>query len=179
MSFIENAPVGYTPQALDSLDVFTFPRHIHGDIYYDSYRDYYYILKTDPAGIMLIDTLRSLSIKSSNHLFAVKDSLLFIFNLNYEIHFKNNVIKGYGDNWIESNLRIYDIADFSLVDSVSIPDYEEGNYISGTSGVADVVGDYIAYYFGKSNDMEIFAPAMLFIFDTRTNEATWLRVGWR
>jgi hypothetical protein len=112
-------------------------------------------------------------------LFAVKNNLLYIFNLNYEIRFKNKIVKGYGQDWIESNVRVINLENFSLIDSIQVPDYPEGDYISGSSGVADVVGNYIVYYFGSSNDMEIFAPAMLFIFDTRTNQAAWLRVGWR
>jgi hypothetical protein len=65
------------------------------------------------------------------------------------------------------------------MDSIPIPDYPEGDFISGSYGPAELVGPYIVYYFGESNDLGQLYPAMLFIFDTRTNEATWLRVGWR
>ncbi len=179
LSFIENAPVGYTTGSLDSLNVFTFPRLIHENIYYDSYDEHYYVIKTDPTNQQLADSLRCRPYKSSNHLFAVADNLLYVFNLNYEIHFKDKIVKGYGQNWIDSSVKIYDIYSFNLLDSISVPDYSQEDYISGSSGVTDVIGNYIVYYFGQSNDLENFAPAMLFIFDTRTNEAAWLRVGWR
>jgi len=37
----------------------------------------------------------------------------------------------------------------------------------------------IYYYYFWQDGYEGFDPAYLLIFDTRTNEASWLRVGWR
>jgi hypothetical protein len=55
----------------------------------------------------------------------------------------------------------------------------EGGYIINEIGECDNIGPYMVYYYFAQEDYRYFSPAMLFIFDTRTNEATWLRVGWR
>jgi hypothetical protein len=103
---------------------------------------------------------------------------LYVFHQNYEYYGKF-LQKTRNDNWIQSHLLIYDIDDFSLIDSLSIPDYPAGDYIIADFDVADVIGNYIVYYYAQPGGIEDYTPAMLFIFDTRTNEAAWLRVGWR
>jgi hypothetical protein len=123
--------------------------------------------------------LRLENYESRNSIFAVLDTIIYVFSLNYELHFKGRIEKGYGQDWIDANVRMFNIRNFVLLDSLSLPDYPEGDFISGSYGVGEVKGPFITYYFGQSGDMQLVYPAMLFIFDTRTNEATWLRVGWR
>jgi hypothetical protein len=133
-------------------------------------------LNHDTGGI--IDSLELQNNPVRTHVLAVLDSLLYVFHQNYEFYGKT-IQKGPDDDRIDSHLLIYNAFDFSLLDSISIPDYPPGDYIGGEFGSADVVGPYIVYYYFEGEGIDRFAPAMLLIFDTRTNEATWLRVGWR
>jgi hypothetical protein len=105
---------------------------------------------------------------------------LYVFHLNYEQHGKfREYDKNYGQDWIVPEVQIYDPSTFQLLESHRIADFDSGSYPLGEHGLADVVGNYIVYYFFEDEWMGNFNPAMLFIFDTRTNQATWLRVGWR
>jgi hypothetical protein len=127
----------------------------------------------------VIDSLILESVESRNMIFAGIDSFLYVFSIDYEVHIKGGDDKAYGQDWITPNLRKYNIENFELLDSIPLPDFKKGDCVGGDHGVARVIGPYITYYFGEPGDMEILFPSMLFIFDTRTNETTWLRVGWR
>ncbi len=108
-----------------------------------------------------------------------RDKLYCIY-LNYENHGKMEELeKNYHQNWSTPEVLIFDPNTFNLVERHSISDFTDGNYPGLEQNMADVVGDYIVYYFFQDEWMGRFYPAMLFIFDTRTNEARWLRVGWR
>lgn len=137
-----------------------------------------FILKLDHDTGDIVDSLQLENNPDRTHVLAVVDSLLYVFNQNYEFYGKT-IRKGPEDDRIESHLLIYNALDFSLLDSMPIPDYPAGDYIGGEFGTADVVGAYVVYYYFVGEGIDRFAPAMLFIFDTRTNEASWLRVGWR
>jgi len=52
-------------------------------------------------------------------------------------------------------------------------------YAAQETGTAESAGPYLYYYYFRQDGYGQFDPAYLLIFDTRTNEATWLRVGWR
>lgn len=147
-------------------------------LYSSTLADRRFIIKTDAQRNSLLDSLEIVNEPHRSIVFAAKDSLLYIFHQNYEYYGKFTQ-KTRQDDWIQSHLLIYNIADFSLIDSVAITDYPEGDYIIADFDVADIVGNYIVYYYAQSGGLEDYTPAMLFIFDTRTNEATWLRVGWR
>jgi hypothetical protein len=172
-------PAGYTPNSITDVGPFTYPRLIANNLYYDTYNRDYYVIKVNLTHTALLDTIHCFNFESRNQIFGVKDSLLYVFSLNYERHMNGEGNKEYGQGWIQSNVLIFRIADFARLDSIPIPDYPRGEYISGITGTADTRGRFIVYYFGDANNMEELYPAMLFIFDTRTNQATWLRVGWR
>jgi|GEM_PF-3262974 hypothetical protein len=105
---------------------------------------------------------------------------LYCFYLNYENHGKfSDTEKSYGQNWRVPEVYIYDANTLQLLEQDTIADFTEGNYPGLEKNAADIVGNYIVYYFFQDEWMGRFYPAMLFIFDTRTNEARWLRVGWR
>jgi hypothetical protein len=148
------------------------------NLYSSTIGDRRFILKTDHHRNDLIDSLEVDNIPDRSIIFAARDSLLYVFHQNYEYYGKFTK-KSRDVNWIQSHLLIYLHRDFTLVDSLYIPDYPEGDYIIGDFDVADNVGPYIVYYFAQPGGLEDYTPAMLFIFDTRTNEASWLRVGWR
>jgi len=172
-------PSGYMPNTIRGLTGNTYSKLIADDLFFAAFADYFYVIKTDANHEVFLDTLRCFPLESRSQIFALKDSMLYIFSLNYEVHISGRVEKGYGQDWIDSNVRIVRVSDFTLADSINVPDYPEGEFVDWETAAAEVSGAYIVYYFGQSGDMELLYPAMLFIFDTRTNEATWLRVGWR
>jgi len=149
-----------------------------------------YILKTDQnrttiidslilfSESVLIDSLLPDSATDRSHIIAVVDTLLYDFNLNWEFY-GDLVWRPYEEGRINTHVKIYSVNTFALLDSFPVADYPPGDYPDGDFDVADIVGPYIVYYFFGREGIERYAPAMLFIFDTRTNEATWLRVGWR
>ena len=126
-----------------------------------------------------IDSLLLESSESRNIIFTAMDSFLYVFSINYEVHVKGRDDKPYGQDWISPSLRKYNIKNFIMLDSIPLPDFSKGDCVGWAPGIGERVGPYITYYFGKPGDMEILFPATLFIFDTRSNETTWLRVGWR
>jgi hypothetical protein len=149
-----------------------------------------FVVKTNPERSMIADTLKLISngilidsvlsdsISDRSHILAVIDTLVYDFNLNYEFY-GETITKTRDLGRIDSHVRLYRLSDFTPLDSIPVADYPPGDYPDGTFDVADVVGPYIVYYFFGREGLTRYAPAMLFIFDTRTNEATWLRVGWR
>jgi len=174
------SPPHYSYGLYEGIGQFDFlePVDQTNDIYMASYLSQRYILKTNSAGNQIVDSLLLTNIPFRSQFFAVKDNLLYAFNHNYEIYTETTQ-KTRNEDWIDSHVMIYDISDFSPVDSITIQDYPEGDYVDGAFDRADIVEDYIVYYFFGREGLTRFAPAMLFIFDTRTNEASWLRVGWR
>ncbi len=175
---IRDVNIDFYPHTKVILGPDELAQEIGNNAYFDVFDGHYYLIRLGENGIVE-DTIRLESFESRNMIFALKDTILYAFSLNYEIHFKGESYKGYGQDWINPNLRRFNINTFELVDSLPLLDYPEGDFISGSYGVGEVIGPYITYYFGEPGDMHVLYPAMLLIFDTRTNEATWLRVGWR
>jgi hypothetical protein len=139
-----------------------------------------YIINCDLNSRRLIDSLYLGNNMDYSYIFALSsnDSLIYFFHLN------SNVLGGpESDRKLSidpSYLLILHANPFSLIDSISIsnPSLDYG-YTYAEVGNCDNVGPYLVYYFFHGEDYRYFSPAMLLIFDTRTNEATWLRVGWR
>lgn len=78
---------------------------------------------------------------------------------------------------IEAQIIYLSLADFSVENIIPI---DMGNAYCGYEvGKAFSYGSYTYYYYFSGDGYGQFDPAYLLIFDTRTNEATWLRVGWR
>jgi len=104
--------------------------------------------------------------------------LIYLFKINC------NKINGYpgGEKLsIDPSILVrYKALDLTLFDStpISYPPIEDG-YASCEWGDCRKVGQFLIHYFFEGEEPGYFSPAMLFIFDTRTNEARWLRVGWR
>ncbi len=114
------------------------------------------------------------------HLFAMReqDSLIYSFNVNFNI--MNGPEESQKTGIDPSFVKILSSDNYSLLDSIPLPDPSSSNgYIMAEYSKADAIGPYFIHYFFTGEDYRYFSPAMLFIFDTRTNEATWLRVGWR
>jgi hypothetical protein len=78
---------------------------------------------------------------------------------------------------INNEVHLIRPGDFSIEEIVQMP--APPQVVSNELGSVEFVSGQFVYYFSGSENYRYFLPAMLFIFDTRTNEATWLRVGWR
>jgi hypothetical protein len=103
------------------------------------------------------------------------DSLIYIFTLRYYLETQVPPISS--PDSIFNTLRRLRLSDFQEVGkSVNI---EQLSFIANEAGNAEFIDGSFVYYFSEGEGYGTFEPAMLFIFDTRTNEATWLRVGWR
>jgi hypothetical protein len=139
-----------------------------------------YILSYDLDQRLLADSLRVASGLEYAYIFGASpaDSLIYAFHINY------NIIGGpesLRKSSIEpSFVKKFNMSDFSLADSIAvIMPSPDSDYVMAENGSCDNIGPYLVYFFFQGEDYRYFSPAMLFIFDTRTNEATWLRVGWR
>lgn len=182
-SFIESINSLKQPGQLDSINGHDYLL----ELFNSGNRNLYYSFEGGHLTICRVNNPRtriedSLAIYDKGRIFAYHpgQDKIYRFNLNYEIHGKfPQYEKNYDDDRITPEVLIYDPVSFELLESHEIADYPPGNYPGPESGPADVAGDYIVYYFFEDDWMGKFAPAMLFIFDTRTNEASWLRVGWR
>jgi hypothetical protein len=110
-----------------------------------------------------------------SYLFGLySDSLIYSFVIN-------SANSDNGDTLTRPSFaRVFRGIDLSLLDSISIPmpPFQIG-YVANEYGACDIIGPYLVYYYFGSESYKYFSPAMLFVFDTRTNETTWLRVGWR
>jgi hypothetical protein len=139
-----------------------------------------YLLRLDMDRGTLIDSLYFGRNMDYSCLFALSpnDSLVYSFHIN------SNVVRGPTSEQKQSIDPSYLLRlranSLTLIDSIPVhyPSLDYG-YTYAEIGICDWVGPYLVYYFFHGEDYRYFSPAMLFIFDTRTNEATWLRVGWR
>jgi hypothetical protein len=142
----------------------------------------YWILRVNSTDNSIADSLRLFSEYPMSKLFAYHPTrnLLYCFFINYVNHsIYPDLNRDFGQNWGHPQVFIFDPNTFTEIGHYLISDFSEENYPGMEFNRAQVVGDYLVYYFLKSEGLAEYDPAMLFIFDTRTNEASWLRVGWR
>jgi hypothetical protein len=142
----------------------------------------YWAVRLNALRNSIIDSVMLQTGLSVSTIFAYhpRRNKLYCFYLNYENHGNMpETEKNFGQDWSTPEVLIFDPLHLNLIEHHSIADFTSGNYPGIEKGLADVVGDYIVYYSFETETTERFYPAMLFIFDTRTNQATWLRVGWR
>jgi hypothetical protein len=140
------------------------------------------ILRVNTFNDTIVDSLRlSAPFKMSKvSAFHPSTGKLYCFFLNYVYKCRSEDLnKVYGQDWGSPEVVIYDPHTLVELDRIKIADCTEEDYAGMAFGRAEIVGDFIVYYYSDSEGIEQFEPAMLFIFDTRTNEARWLRVGWR
>lgn len=103
------------------------------------------------------------------------DNNIYIITLRYNLlSYSPPVIS---PDSIYDKITIIDPSNFSELDNISLD--SEPFVISNEIGTLDFINQLFVYYYFESEDYRSFQPAYLLIFDTRTNEATWLRVGWR
>ena len=139
-----------------------------------------YLLLIDKAESNLIDSLNISTELNYSNLFAlsVDNSTIYVFYIDC-------FCKGWRtptklESTAPNFLKRYSTVDLSLIDSLCIPSpCTDSICLEYVSTSCERVGDYLVYFFMQTAHIEWYPPALLFIFDTRTNEANWLRVGWR
>lgn len=149
-------------------------------LYHTFHNSQYWLLKLNGQNDNIVDSLllRTSGGQATTYAYSPSRDRFYCLHTNYEIH-GELVEKNRNDFYIEPEVLIYDPNNLHLLQRYAIQDYPDGNFPGKENGVADVITDYLVYYFFEDDNWKIYAPAMLFIFDTRTNEASWLRVGWR
>ncbi len=178
---------GENPGYIDGIGVFDFlikvPFDNNHHLYYGVRYSQYWLAKLNDDATAVIDSAQLRFSGGAATLFAFnpKQDRFYCLHVNYELHTGeiDSVYKRRQDYYVDPDVVIYDPNTLDILEKHSIADYPEGQYPTKENGLADVVGDFIVYYFFWGDEFYSYYPAMLFIFDTRTNEATWLRVGWR
>jgi hypothetical protein len=152
----------------------------NNNLYWDATPDGEYIIKMNVSIRSVQDTCRLTDDGHYNCLvgLAPGDSIIYVLNVYNHISAEpESLARITSDQGYTKLLRA---SNFAVMDSIPIEDPPvEAGYIGGGMGPCDRVGPYLVYYFSNSQDYRQFFPAMLFIFDTRNNQASWLRVGWR
>jgi hypothetical protein len=139
-----------------------------------------YILLLDVANEILIDSLNISTRAGYSCLFGLSED-----NSTVYVFYVDCFCKGWRDptelgSIAPSYLKRYSAADLSLIDSLYIPNpCTDSICLNHFWGTCDRIGNYMVYFYFETAHVEAYPPALLFIFDTRTNEASWLRVGWR
>ncbi len=182
--FERGVPINEIPGSIGNLDGYSLLRKIWESdryhLYHSFYNSQYWLVKLNDGNDAVVDSLqlRQSGGQATIYAYHPDRNRFYCFHLNYEMH-GQYTHKYREDYYIEPEVLIYDPISLELLEQLPVADYPEGDYPGRENGIADVVGDFIVYYFFEDDWMGRFNPAMLFIFDTRTNEATWLRVGWR
>jgi hypothetical protein len=134
------------------------------------------IFKTDNSNNVLSQiTVGDRNISSILAGYNPLDSLIYVFKLRFYLETYAPPISS--PDSVTNVLERFRPFDFSLVDQIRLP--ENPYIIANEAGNAEFINGCFVYYYSESEDYRSFQPASVFIFDTRTNEATWLRVGWR
>jgi len=186
--YLRNVNIGEEPGLLRNVIPYDYVIKVPNDtvhnLYYTLYNFGEWVVKVNSNRTTAIDSLQLRSSGLGNALYAYHpgQSKFYCLRVNYELHYNEDgdtAYKSREDRYINPEVWIINPATLAIEQQLPIADYPEGNYPGEDGGLADVLGDYIVYYFFWGTGRARFDPAMLFIFDTRTNEATWLRVGWR
>ena len=163
--------------------LYKVPHDTNYRLYFTIQNSQWWLVKLDEDWTGVSDSLQLRPSGGAATLFAFHPlrNKFYSLHVNFEFHTGevDSVYKRRQDYYINPDVWIIDPATLEITEQHPIADYPEGEYPRKENGLADVVGDFIVYYFFKEDEFYRYDPAMLFIFDTRTNEATWLRVGWR
>jgi hypothetical protein len=159
------------------------PGDLKHNLYYGWKDSQYWLVKLDSVTqtVQIYSQLRFSGGAATLFAYHPRRNLFYCLKVNYEIPSDEPDFKPKTrlDYYIDPEAVIYDPESLDIIKRIPIADYPDGEYPGKENGLADVVGDYIVYYFFREEHYTRYDPAMLLIFDTRTNEATWLRVGWR
>lgn len=160
---------------------------------FDTVNQLYYAIQNSQWWLVKLNEELNAAVDSAQLRFSGGAATLFAYHpvrdrfyclhVNYEMHTgdvdSDSVYKRREDYYINPDVVIYDPQSLEILEQHPVTDYPEGESPGQDDGLADVIGDFIVYYFFNKDGPYRYDPAMLLIFDTRTNETIWLRVGWR
>jgi len=184
--FIEPLKNQYAPGTIEKFGDFEFLTPLGTpnphNLYY-AYKDFgYWAVRLDSTRTTILDSicLELENRANSNFAYHLLRDKFYWFHINYEEHVGSpETNKNYGQDWIIPEVLVIDPSNFKSSEKYQIADFDSGSYPYNQRGPATVVGDYIVFYYFDIELREEFNLAPLFIFDTRTNTARWLNVGWR
>jgi hypothetical protein len=186
--YIRDVDTGNKPGTIRGIEPYEYLIKVpidtaHG-LYYTLHNSGEWIVKVNQTQTIAIDSLLLRTAGFGNAVYAYHPGRdkFYCLRVNYELHYNEDgdtPYKSREDRYVNPEVWIIDAGTLDIEQQLPIADYPEGEYPGEDSNPADVVGDYIVYYFFRGAGRDRFDPAMLLIFDTRTNEASWLRVGWR
>jgi hypothetical protein len=188
--FLRGVDMSEEPGLIENIGSFEYvikvPFDTANQLYYTIHKDsQWWLVKLNEELNAVVDSTQLRFSGGAATLFAYHPdrAKFYCLHVNYEMHTGNvdsdSVYKRREDYYINPDVIIYDPQTLEILEQHSVTDYPEGEYPGKDNGLADVVGDFIIYYFFDKEEYYRYDPAMLLIFDTRTNETTWLRVGWR
>jgi hypothetical protein len=177
-------PINYRLLQTPEIVGYSYPRKLNiefPDYFWDTSTDFNVdIVRFDIVHRRRMSTIQLGNFMSYAQVFGAipASRSLYAFSLSYDIP------RGGGNvtnrNSAPSFVKKYTLPNLAFTDSIPIANNAaDSDYIRNEVGQCEQVGPFFVYYFFASDDVRYFSPAMLFIFDTRTNQATWLRVGWR
>jgi hypothetical protein len=149
-------------------------------IYWDIGHNANYLLRIDVNKKVLLDSLRIPDKRSHSCLFALSEDYSRIYTFHFFAQYEHTYYENGPPPFLPSYIKVYRADTLVLLDSfpVPAPSMAKG-YVAAEWASAKRINDYIVYYFFQDEGIEFFDPAMLYIFDTRNNESTWLNIGWR
>ncbi len=107
--------------------------------------------------------------------FNSETNMIYAFILPFKL-LSYNPIEQSPEN-ITPEILVISPDNFEIVQTLNI---DMGDiYLGRETGNCSSFDSYLYYYFFLQDGVGRYDPAYLLIFNTRTNEASWLRVGWR
>lgn len=149
-------------------------------IYWDVGHNAVYLLRIDTDKKVLLDSLRIPDKRTHTCLFALSDDQRRIYTFHFFAQYGHKYYENGTPPILPSYIKVYRADTLVLIDSFAVPAPSAAKgYVAAEWASAERIDEYIIYYFFADEGIELFDPAMLYIFDTRNNESTWLNVGWR
>lgn len=149
-------------------------------IYWDIGHDANYLLRIDADNKALLDSLKIPDKRTHTCLFALSNDQSKIYTFHFFARYANEYYENGEPPILPSYIKVYRADTLIMIDSFPAPDPSgTAGYFGGDWWPCEAIGDYRVYYYFASDGPESFFPAIVYIFNTRNNESTWLNIGWR
>ncbi len=178
---IEQTPYNEIEINNERIGDYIFPHYLAEN----NQRNYYYDFLRHP-NIYIFSTQNNIDVsKQINAGDLSQESVILGYSPEYDniycFNFRYKILAMYphpeSPDSISNTLRIINGETFDVINTIN---FELGDiYLPKEYNKADYQDGYLIHYFAKSDGYGRYDPAYLLIFNTRTNEASWLRVGWR
>ncbi len=156
---------------------YSFGLHNEMKYYYDFYGDSYVNIFSTQNDSDIVFEMNAGDFSQESIILGHSPENNFIYNFKLRFKLLSMYPPPESPDSIHNTVTIIDGSSFNIINTFEL---DPGNiYLAKELGQVDYINGYLVYYFARSDGYGRFDPAYLLIFDTRTNEASWLRVGWR